>query len=200
MDKDPRIPVASLHPTNSAVDDYPSNALASTLGRDTILSYAYQLYQTQHNPGQTSILSVTPVFNPLPALMSSEHIYSQVASLLTTMRSLYPQYLPTLLLLGTIYYAMEDFSSSLRINEEILSIDAEYVSQNDGIHLEWLIAFVQVEAMCNIGAVMRKLGRPDEAYNWWWKALQLQPAYWAVTVPYSTRCRLGLMSLTVVLG
>lgn len=50
-------------------------------------------------------------------------------------------------------------------NEEILSIDVEYVSQNDFIHLEWLITFVQVEAMCNLGAVMRKLGRPDQAYN-----------------------------------
>lgn len=29
---------------------------------------------------------------------------------------------------------------------------------------------------------MKKQGRLDQAYNWWWKALQLRPTYWEVTV------------------
>lgn len=40
----------------------------------------------------------------------------------------------------------------------------------------------QVEAMCNMGAVMNTLNRPDDAVDWWDKALQIEPTYWEVSV------------------
>jgi hypothetical protein len=60
-------------------------------------------------------------------MTSSEHVYTQLVSLLTLMRTLHPHHFPTLLLLGSVYYAMDDFASSLHLNEEILSVDPEYV-------------------------------------------------------------------------
>jgi protein O-GlcNAc transferase len=116
--------------TYTDVDTHPPpNPLASTSARDAVLTYAYQLYQSQRNPGATSILSATPVFNLVPAMTSLEHVYSsQLVPLLRTLRSLHPHHLPTLLLLGSVHYAMDDFTTSLSLNEEILVIDPEYVS------------------------------------------------------------------------
>lgn len=42
--------------------------------------------------------------------------------------SLHPDHIPTKLLLGSMYYAIGDYAASLRLNEEILSLDPEYVS------------------------------------------------------------------------
>lgn len=36
--------------------------------------------------------------------------------------------------------------------------------------------------MGNIGTTMKAMGRTDQAYEWWWKALQLYPTYWDATV------------------
>lgn len=36
--------------------------------------------------------------------------------------------------------------------------------------------------MCNIGTAMNSLSRDEEAREWWWKALVLQPMYWDVMV------------------
>jgi len=125
--------------TNIDVDTRPPpNPFVSTLARDAILTYAYRLYQSKRNPGATSILSAIPVFN-LPDMTSLEHVNSsQLIPLLTTLRSLHPHHLPTLLLLGSVYYAMDDYATSLSLNEEILSIDPGYVGtilSHD--HAEW---------------------------------------------------------------
>lgn len=167
-----------------------SNPLASNLGRNAILTYAYRLYQSQNSPAPSSELSAAPVFDTLPEMTSSEHVYAtQLVPLLTTLRSLHPDHLPTLLLLGSVHYAMGDYSTSLSVNEEILSIDSEYVGSSTHMQ-QWdhLTKNLQVEAMCNMGAIMKKLGHPDHAYNWWWKALQLRPTYWDVTVRCSYIC------------
>ena len=36
--------------------------------------------------------------------------------------------------------------------------------------------------MYNIGTSMRALGRDDQAYEWWWKAIQSRPTYWDAIV------------------
>ena len=36
--------------------------------------------------------------------------------------------------------------------------------------------------MNNIGTAMRAQGRNDQAYEWWWKALQCRPIYWDALV------------------
>lgn len=35
---------------------------------------------------------------------------------------------------------------------------------------------------------MKKFDRPILAYDWWWRALQLQPTYWEVTVRHLLNC------------
>lgn len=106
-----------------------ANPLASSLGRDAVMTYAYRMYQGQQSSAPSSELSAIPVFDPLPDMTSSEHVYtSQLIPLLTTLRALHPQHLPILLLLGSVHYAMEDYATSSRLNEEILSLDPEYVS------------------------------------------------------------------------
>jgi hypothetical protein len=72
-------------------------------------------------------------------MTSPEHTYkSQLVPLLITLRSLHPRHLPTLLLLGSLYYAMGDYATSLSFNEEILSIDPEYVGISmPHIHAEY---------------------------------------------------------------
>ena len=44
----------------------------------------------------------------------------------------------------------------------------------------WVIG--QAEAMNNIGTTMKALSRNDQAYEWWWKAIQLRPTYWDAIV------------------
>lgn len=36
--------------------------------------------------------------------------------------------------------------------------------------------------MCNLGTTLKTLQRPIEAFEWWWKALQLRPTYFEVLV------------------
>ena len=36
--------------------------------------------------------------------------------------------------------------------------------------------------MNNIGTTMKALGRNDQAYEYWWKAIQTQPTYWDAIV------------------
>ena len=140
------------------------NPLASTVGRDAIMTYAYRLYQDvgAKSSGSRYTLSPVPVFDTVQNVTSST---SQLVSLLSTLRSLHPRYLPVLLLLSSVHFTQGDYVASLRLNQEILQMDPQYV-----------------EAMCNTGIIMKQLDRPILAYKWWWKALQIQPTYWEVTV------------------
>jgi protein O-GlcNAc transferase len=105
----------------------PANPFSSQLARDALLIYAYRLYETPHNPtpSGTSLVSLI-----LPALrpQTTEVVYrSQLMPLLTTLRTLHPRHLPTLLLLGCVHHALGEFATSVLLNEEILSIDNGFV-------------------------------------------------------------------------
>ena len=39
--------------------------------------------------------------------------------------------------------------------------------------------------MNNIGTTMKALGRNDQAYEWWWKAIQACPTYWDAIVRHA---------------
>lgn len=103
---------------------FPPNLLALPLGRDAIMSYAHHLYQGLGTPSGSNMLSATPVFAPIQDVTSPA---DQLVPLLTTLNSLYPKHLPTLLLLGSVHYVLGDYVSSLRLNQRILAIDSEYV-------------------------------------------------------------------------
>lgn len=36
--------------------------------------------------------------------------------------------------------------------------------------------------MCNIGTTLRMLGKNEQAFEWWWKALRIRPTYWDIFV------------------
>lgn len=109
--------------TSSASGTVP-NPLASTLARDSLLVYAHQIFRSSSIPGAL----VHPSRRTLD-VTSPEHAYNtQLLPLLNRLRILHPRHLPTLLLLGCVYYAVGNFKESLSINEEILQIDEYYVS------------------------------------------------------------------------
>lgn len=58
---------------------------------------------------------------------------------------------------------------------------------------------LQVEAMNDVGATMKALGRNEQAYEWWWKAIQTRPTYWDATVCTSLPVA-SLVSLRALLG
>lgn len=76
---------------------------------------------------------------------------------------------------------MGDFNRSMEVNKNILSMYPDYVSLLNYQH-SISNQLIQVEAMCNLGTTLKTLGRPVEAFEWWWKALQLRPAYFDVLV------------------
>lgn len=71
--------------------------------RDYLLSYAHAAYSKKPNEG------------------------SGLLPLLHTLLNHHPNHLPSLLLLSCVYYSQGDYASSLLYNNQILSIDAEYV-------------------------------------------------------------------------
>ncbi|OCH96162.1 TPR-like protein [Obba rivulosa] len=133
---------------------------ARSADRDTILAYAYHLYESVDR--RPAGLTPMPLSSPSQEPATVETIYRlRLVPLLFTLRSIYPSDLSILLLLACTYHALGEFESSLAVSHEILSLDATYV-----------------EAMCNIGTTLKSLGQLDNAYEWWWKALQLRPMYW----------------------
>ena len=106
-----------------------TNPFASSLSRDALLAYAYHLYHTfQHSQdGLTAI----PLVNTLAFLASPEQTYRlRLLPLLATLRSLHPKDLPVLLLLACTYHALGDYTSSISISQEMLSIDPDCVNQS----------------------------------------------------------------------
>lgn len=187
---EPRTRVTDNSPSRSpestvyAPDISQSNPLASSVGRDAIMTYAHRLYQelgAGSNPSQY-IVSAVPVFDVAQNMTSPG---DQLISLLNTLRALHPQHLPILLLLGSVHYSQGSYVASLRLNNEILKIEPQYVilfRSSMWIKIDSSLLIFQVEAMCNTGTIMKRLDRPILAYDWWWKALQIRPTYWEVTV------------------
>ncbi|EJD47765.1 protein prenylyltransferase [Auricularia subglabra TFB-10046 SS5] len=142
----------------------PANPMSSPTARDSLLTYAHRLYLSPATapPRGLSPIPLEHTSPPLPEPHTPAHVYTtQLVPLLTGLRALHPQHLPTLLLYGCVLYAMEDYQGSLAINKEILSMDPNYA-----------------EALCNTGTTLRALGRLEEAEYWWWKAIERRPLYW----------------------
>ncbi|KAI0348056.1 TPR-like protein [Trametopsis cervina] len=137
-----------------------SNPFANRLNRDALLAYAYHLYD-RPNVSHAG-LTPMPLTDPLPVLTQPEDVYRlRLLPLLNTLRSLQPKDIAVLLLLACTFHALGDYESSLRVSEDMLAIDPDFV-----------------EAMNNIGTAMQALGKSDQAYEWWWKAIQNRPTYW----------------------
>lgn len=162
------------------------NPHASTLARDALLAYAHRIYNTPFSP---SVLG-HPIPEPLPELTSPEHPYTaKLLPLLQNLQSVHPTHLPILLLLGCVHYATGNYTESKLRNEEILSLDGNYVSlhYNASNHLAVLnTGFKQVEAMCNLGTTCKAMNLVDEALYWWRKAISLRPSYWDAVVSITT--------------
>lgn len=54
----------------------------------------------------------------------------QLIALLNVLKTLHPGHLPTMVLLANTYFSKGDYETSLRVNEEVLSFDTEYVSKH----------------------------------------------------------------------
>lgn len=102
------------------------NPLASTLARDSLLIYAHRLFNSSAIPGAIP----GPLgSNSSPGIFSPEHPYHrQLLPLLQKLKTLHPNHLPTLLLLGCVQYAVGNYEESLVLNEEMLRLDENYVS------------------------------------------------------------------------
>ncbi|TFY55582.1 hypothetical protein EVJ58_g8160 [Rhodofomes roseus] len=81
--------------------------------------------------------------------------------LLSALRSIHPRHIPVLLLLACTHHTLGDYQTSIALSFEALSIDPECV-----------------EAMSNLGTTYKALGREDDAFEWWMKALRIRPTYW----------------------
>ncbi|KAI0033174.1 glycosyl transferase family 41-domain-containing protein [Vararia minispora EC-137] len=129
--------------------------------RDTLLQHAYRMYENSSSfvpPGLT--------YMPLPTIAMStpqvNKVYSeQLLPLLIVLNSLYQQHPPTLLLLGSVYFALGNYQSALQTFGEILAVEPNYV-----------------EAMFNVGCTLQALGELADARNHWQQALQHDPIYW----------------------
>ena len=97
-----------------------------SLNRNAMLAYAYHLYDRRGTmlPAMTSVPLASRQLNPA----NSEDVYKlQLLPLLVTMRTFYPQDLSILLLMACTHYALGDYEASLRISEDILALDPDFV-------------------------------------------------------------------------
>ena len=109
--------------TQSATADLSSSApnpLASSLARDTALVFARRSFHAPPIPDSIDA--------PLRASEIVKFYRTHLVPLLENLRSLHPRHIPCLLLLGCVYHAIGDFAKSLAVNDEILAIDANFVS------------------------------------------------------------------------
>ncbi|EJF66698.1 TPR-like protein [Dichomitus squalens LYAD-421 SS1] len=131
------------------------------MARDAMMAYAYYLYDSPLAGAPSMGLTTVPIRYVAPQDDTIENIYrGRLLPLLLTLVQYHPNHLPILLLLACTYHVLGDYHHSLSISQQILSHDPEYV-----------------EAMSNIGTTMKALGQTEQAYEWWWKALQLRPTY-----------------------
>ncbi|KAI0825131.1 glycosyl transferase family 41-domain-containing protein [Trametes gibbosa] len=160
---DPGPPPATPDPETPHPLRDPHQALSNGLARDAMIAYAYHLYDSPGPQGTPLGLTSVPILHlPTSHHRAPDSTYrDRLLPLLLLLRQLHPDHLPTLLLLACTYYALGDLHASLAISHHILAINADYV-----------------EAMSNIGTTMKALGKIEQAYEWWWKALQLRPTYW----------------------
>ncbi|KAF9645150.1 hypothetical protein BDM02DRAFT_3189965 [Thelephora ganbajun] len=118
--------------------------------RDGLLSYAYSLYDT-FVTGESPTGPDGPIAAHAPMLLP----------LLELLHGLDPSHLQTALLLGCVYHHQGLYQRALNVNRELL----ERYPNN-------------VEMMCNMGSTFKVMGLTVQAFEFWWKALHIQPALW----------------------
>ncbi|KAH7104421.1 protein prenylyltransferase [Auriculariales sp. MPI-PUGE-AT-0066] len=142
-----------------------ASPLATSAARDSLLSYAHQLYLSASSSMSSgpAAMSAVPLVATTPSQAHSQRslLKTQLLPLLSGLRTMHPRHTPTLLLYGCVLHALEDHEASLAVNQEILTIDPDFP-----------------EAMCNLGTTLRALHQHREAEEWWWKAIILRPVYW----------------------
>ncbi|KAF9781160.1 hypothetical protein BJ322DRAFT_256213 [Thelephora terrestris] len=118
--------------------------------RDRLLAYACVMYDAF-------------VTCQLPSQsIPSEHA-SLLLPLLELLHGCHPYNSPIALLLGCVYHHHNLYQRSLQMNRHILQYDPQNVS-----------------AMCNLGVVLWLMEFPVDAFQCWWKALQLSPTNWDI--------------------
>lgn len=136
----------------------PRTFLGTSIARDAMLAYAHQLYNASTDSGGlTSIPLPSESTNNPPT--DAQH--RQLFNLLNAIRSQHPNHLPTLLLLSCAQFSAKEYDQSQETCNTILSMDPNYV-----------------EAMSNMGMVMKAKGAYKEAEALWIKAIHLRPTYW----------------------
>ncbi|KAG8782097.1 hypothetical protein FRC16_002719, partial [Serendipita sp. 398] len=135
-----------------------SGFLGTTIARDAFLVYAHRLYNTYTStPGLTSVSHLS---DPDAGTISPTQP-GQLLGLLSSIQTQHPRHLPTLLLLSCVQFSVGDYAKCAESCNKILNIDPNYV-----------------EAMSNLGMVMRAKGANREAEALWLKAIKLRPGYW----------------------
>lgn len=101
------------------------NPLASTLARDTLLTYAHRIFKSPFQP-VPGLAASSVVCEP----SSPQHPYNTLLlPLLRNLKLLHPKHIPILLLFGCVCHAVGDYAGSLEQNQEILNIDKTFVSE-----------------------------------------------------------------------
>ena len=141
--------------------------------RDGLLSYAYSLYDT-------FVTGESPAGpdGPLPAHAP------MLLPLLELLHGLDPGHLQTALLLGCVYHRQGQYQRALDVNGNLLEKypnNVRYLRIGD-IGDTFADTFDQVEAMCNMGSTFKSMGLMAQAFEFWCKALHIQPTFWDALV------------------
>ena len=139
--------------------------------RDHLLSYAYVVYDasiTQQLPPQSIPPGHAALLLPLLELLHGQHPYNS----------------PVALLLGCVYHYHDLVQRSLQINRHILRYDPDNVRTQISPSAIDLRRMAQVSAMCNLGANLRSVGLPLQAFECWRGALRISPVNWDILVGY----------------
>ena len=167
-----------MHSATTNLPEGAPNPLASSLARDLLLVYARRIF---HAP------PISDLEDGSPRASKVDKFYrTQLVPLLNNLRSLHPRHLPCLLLLGCVYHAIGDFAESLAINDELLAIDANFVSDLPYSFVVEEVSFYstskQVEALSNKGTTLQSMGEIQQAIDCWWKSVYMRPTYWDAVV------------------
>jgi hypothetical protein len=148
------------------------------LGR--LLSYAYGIYDTF-------------VTRQLPHQSIPSHHAVLLRPLLEVLYESHPSNSSIALLLGSVYYHQDLAQRCLQINNHILQYDPQNVRSYPPpslpfLFVDYLRITVQTSAMCNLGTTLHAMDLPVQAFEWWWKGLQISPTNWDILVGALREC------------
>lgn len=127
-------PQASALPLDQSIAHFSPNPLsfhhsfADDHTRDTALSTAYRIYETSVDPNAVGVTYKLLGVSEVQPISGAQDPLKDLLPLLTTLRATYPLHIPTLLLLGAVYHMTGDYTASIQVHEEILTIDDQCVS------------------------------------------------------------------------